>query len=302
MKKWLLCVTILMLKLTFSQNLLDKVEHHYADNDGVKIHYVTLGNGPLVVLMHGFPDFWFTWRHQMIELSKHYKVAAVDLRGYNKSDKPKGVDNYKMSCLIQDIISVINNAGYKKAILIGHDWGGAIAWQVAMNVTKVVEKLIVLSTPHPRGLFRELSNNKQQQENSSYAEEFQKDESHIDLTPESLMEWVKDESAKPYYLHAFKNSDIEAMLNYYKVSYPKQPKTQTEETNDQSKTKIKMVECPTLAIFGKNDQALLPAGWNGTWDWIDNELTLVSIPDAGHFVQQDASEKVTHAITSWLAQ
>jgi len=93
------------------------------------------------------------------------------------------------------------------------------------------------------------------------------------------------------------------MLNYYKASFPKQPKTKTDETEKtttQNKTQLKMVECPTLAIFGKKDQALLPAGWNGTWDWIDSSLTIVSVPDAGHFVQQDASDFVTKVITSWL--
>lgn len=303
MKKHIIFILFFMMDISFSQNIINEVKHHYANNDGVKIHYVTLGEGSLIVMMHGFPDYWYTWRNQMTELSKQYKVAAVDLRGYNKSDKPKGVENYTMSHLIGDVVSVIKDAGYSKAIIIGHDWGGAIAWQVAMNVPQVVEKLIVLSTPHPRGLFREISNNKQQQENSKYAKDYQEEESHTELTPEALMKWVKDESAKPYYLEAFKNSDIEAMMNYYKASFPKQPKTKTDETEKtvtQNKNQIKMVECPTLAIFGKNDQALLPAGWNGTWDWIDNSITIVSVPDAGHFVQQDASDFVTKVITSWL--
>ena len=303
MKKHIIFILFFMMDISFSQNIINEVKHHYANNDGVKIHYVTLGEGSLIVMMHGFPDYWYTWRNQMTELSKQYKVAAVDLRGYNKSDKPKGVENYTMSHLIGDVVSVIKDAGYSKAIIIGHDWGGAIAWQVAMNVPQVVEKLIVLSTPHPRGLFREISNNKQQQENSKYAKDYQEEESHTELTPEALMKWVKDESAKPYYLEAFKNSDIEAMMNYYKASFPKQPKTKTDEnekTVTQNKNQIKMVECPTLAIFGKNDQALLPAGWNGTWDWIDNSITIVSVPDAGHFVQQDASDFVTKVITSWL--
>ena len=303
MKKHIIFILFFMMDISFSQNIINEVKHHYANNDGVKIHYVTLGEGSLIVMMHGFPDYWYTWRNQMTELSRQYKVAAVDLRGYNKSDKPKGVENYTMSHLIGDVVSVIKDAGYSKAIIIGHDWGGAIAWQVAMNVPQVVEKLIVLSTPHPRGLFREISNNKQQQENSKYAKDYQEEESHTELTPEALMKWVKDESAKPYYLEAFKNSDIEAMMNYYKASFPKQPKTKTDETEKtvtQNKNQIKMVECPTLAIFGKNDQALLPAGWNGTWDWIDNSITIVSVPDAGHFVQQDASDFVTKVITSWL--
>lgn len=301
MKIYILAILFLGCNL-FSQDLMKNVEHHYADNSGVKIHYVTIGDGPLIVMMHGFPDYWYTWRNQIEELSKNYKVAAVDLRGYNKSDKPSGVENYSMRYLIDDVVSVIKDAGYKKATIIGHDWGGAIAWQVALNIPQIIDKLIVLSTPHPCGLFREIKDNEEQQKNSEYAKEYQKDKPHNDLTPERLANWVKDDKAKPYYIEAFKNSDIESMLNYYKASFPKQP-TKKEEPDTSKSTdnkEIKLVQCPTLAIFGKEDKALLPAGWNGTWNWIDNNFTLVSVPNAGHFVQQDASDLVTKVIKSWL--
>ncbi len=301
MKKFFLILLFVFNCKMPSQNIIDKVSHHYADNEGVKIHYVTLGEGPLVVMIHGFPDFWYTWRNQMTELSKSYKVAAVDLRGYNKSDKPEGVENYSMRYLVRDIVSVIEDAGYEKAIIVGHDWGGAIAWQVAINIPKMVERLIVLSTPHPIGLIRELRNNAQQKKNSEYAEDFQKEDVHENLTPESLAVWVKDEEAKPYYIEAFKNSDVQAMLNFYKASFPKPNKEEkTIEPKTATNDEIKLVQCPTLAIFGKKDKALLPAGWNGTWDWIDNDFTLVSVPNAGHFVQYDAGDYVTSVIVNWL--
>ena len=182
-----------------------------------------------------------------------------------------------MRYLIRDVVSVIKDVGYEKAIIVGHDWGGAIAWQVAINIPQMVEKLIVLSTPHPVGLIRELRNNTQQKKNSEYAEDFQKDNSHDNLTPEKLAEWINDDKAKLYYIKAFENSDIVAMLNYYKASFPKKSgNNSTEKEKPANSNEIKLVKCPTLAIFGKNDQALLPAGWNGTWDWIDNNFTLVS--------------------------
>ena len=104
------------------------VEHGYATNNGVKIHYAALGTGPLIVMIHGFPDYWYTWRHQMTALAPDYRVVALDQRGYNLSDKPKGVDNYSMSLLVSDVAAVIKHLGKEKAIIVGHDWGGAVAW------------------------------------------------------------------------------------------------------------------------------------------------------------------------------
>ncbi|MFB3111215.1 MAG: alpha/beta fold hydrolase, partial [Gemmatimonadales bacterium] len=91
------------------QDLYDRVEHHYADSDGVRIHYVTVGQGPLVVMIHGFPDYWYSWRHQMEALSKDHRVAAMDMRGYNRSDKPKGVESYGMAHLIDDLAAVVRD-------------------------------------------------------------------------------------------------------------------------------------------------------------------------------------------------
>ncbi len=135
-----------------AQDLHDRVEHHYADNDGVRIHYVTLGQGPLVVMIHGFPDFWYSWRHQMEALSQNHRVAALDMRGYNRSDRPKGVDSYGMTHLVADVAAVVRDAGEDEAIIVGHDWGGMVAWTFAMQHPEQTAKLIILNLPHPRGL------------------------------------------------------------------------------------------------------------------------------------------------------
>ena len=117
-----------------SSALYDRVEHGYADSDGVKIHYASLGEGPLVVMIHGFPDFWYTWRDQMEVLAEDFKVVALDLRGYNRSDKPEGVDQYAMPLLAADVAAVIRHLGEESAIIVGHDWGGAIAWTFALTL------------------------------------------------------------------------------------------------------------------------------------------------------------------------
>src|SRR5215468_4001641 len=105
----------------------------FVDSAGVKLHYVTAGEGPLLVLLHGFPDYHYTWRDQIPALSKHFQVVALDLRGYNKSDQPEGVENYKMEKLVADVGAVLDHFKQKKMVLVGHDWGGAIAWSFAMT-------------------------------------------------------------------------------------------------------------------------------------------------------------------------
>lgn len=277
--------------------LLAKVSHAYADNEGVKIHYVTAGEGDLIVMIHGFPDYWYTWRHQMAKLSENYQVIAIDQRGYNKSDKPEGVDHYSLDLLVKDVAAVIKAAGREKATICGHDWGGMVAWQFAMTQPEMTEKLIILNLPHPRGLARELAQNPEQQKNSAYARQFQKDGAHEKLTSEGLAAWVKDPDARRHYVKAFERSSFEAMLNYYKKNYPREPYIAPKESDP-----VMKVACPVLMFHGLQDTALLSPALNGTWNWLQKDLTLVTIPEAGHFVQQDAAELVTRTMHMWLAR
>lgn len=273
--------------------LHERVKHGFADSNGVKIHYATLGKGPLVVMIHGFPDYWYTWRHQMESLAEDHQVVAIDMRGYNKSDKPKGKEQYDMKFLIGDVLSVVKHFKKEKATIVGHDWGGAVAWGVAMAAPQVCDKLIILNLPHMRGLSRELANNPEQQKNSAYARAFQLPGAHLALTAKGLSGWVKDPKARNRYIEAFKRSDFEAMLNYYKQNYPRPP----YKENTSPIVKVKM---PVLMFHGLDDKALLPGALNDTWQWLEKDLTLVTIPGADHFVQQDAAQKVSQTMKLWL--
>ncbi len=293
MKK-LLGMLLLTAVLLPAADIWDKVKHGYADSNGVKIHYATMGSGPLVVMIHGFPDFWYTWRDQMAGLADQYQVVAIDQRGYNLSGKPSGVENYDMKFLVGDVVAVIKSLGKEKAIVVGHDWGGMVAWQTALSVPQVVDKLIILNLPHPRGLNRELVNNPAQQKNSQYARNFQmKSAAELKLTAEALTGWVKDPEARKHYVEAFKQSDMEAMLNYYKRNYPREPYTLDESP-------VVKTQMPVLMIHGLGDTALLSGALNNTWDWMGKDLTLITIPGASHFVQQDASDLVTRSMKMWL--
>lgn len=283
-----------MTPLLLAALLALEVTHGTADSGGVKIHYASYGptSGPLVVMVHGFPDFWYTWRHQMQALGDAgYRCVAMDLRGYNLSDKPVGLENYDMRLLVGDVLSVIKANGRQKAIVMAHDWGGAIAWQVALNVPQVVDKLVILNLPHPRGLSRELANNAEQQKASEYARRFQQPDSHKQLTAAALAGWVRDPEAKKLYVEAFERSSLEGMMAYYQRNYPRPPY--------QESTDARKLTMPVLLIHGLKDTALLAPALNGTWNWVD-DLTLVTIPEASHFVQQDATEKVNRSVKSWL--
>jgi len=267
--------------------------HGFVDSDGVKIHYVTMGKGPLVVLIHGFPDYWYTWRKQMPALAKHFQVVAIDQRGYNKSDQPKGVENYSMDKLVGDVGAVVDHFKQKKATIVGHDWGGMVAWTFAMQFPQKTDRLVILNLPHPKGLLRELANNPQQKKNSQYARNFQKKDAASKLKPEMLVLWVRDPEARKKYLEAFRRSSIEAMLNYYKANYPREP-------YEGRKREFPKVQCSVLMFHGLKDRFLLPGALNGTWNWVAKDLTLITIPSSGHFVQQDAAELVTKRMVKWL--
>jgi epoxide hydrolase 4 len=300
---------------------LEKAEHGTVDNEGVKIHYASVGSGPLLIMIHGFPDFWYTWRYQMEGLADCYRCVAIDTRGYNLSDKPKGQEAYAMSLLVGDVAAVIRHFGQEKAIIVGHDWGGAIAWALAITRPDLLERLVILNVAHPLALAREIVNNPLQMQSSQYAWDFQAPDAHEHLgrifqdnhllaeyealdgslnglaDAELLSLWVRDPEARKVYIEAFERSDREAMLYYYKKNYPK------KEFLLQKKTlKLPKVQVPVLIIFGLKDVAIRPSTLNNTWDFLEQDMTLVTVPQAGHFVQQDAADLVTRTIRMWLGR
>jgi pimeloyl-ACP methyl ester carboxylesterase len=286
-----------------ASSLLRGAQEGYVDSGGVRIHYVSLGRpqDPLLVMIHGFPDFWYSWRAQMPALAEHFHVVAIDQRGYNLSAQPAGVENYTVDKLVGDLLAVVKHFTTGKVVIVGHDWGGLVAWTFAMTHPELTDRLIVLNLPHPRGLLRELATNPDQQKNSQYARNFQQPDAAKRISTDLLVMWVKDLEARKAYQAALRRSSKEGMLNYYKANYPRdaaQAKARAEPAQD--RPAFPPVKCPVLLIHGLKDPALLPGALNDTWKWIDNELTLVTIPDAGHFVQQDAAERVTARIVNWL--
>jgi pimeloyl-ACP methyl ester carboxylesterase len=234
----------------------------------------------------------------MDALSDHYRVVAIDQRGYDLSGRPAGIEQYAMPLLVNDVRAVIKAEGRTSAVIVGHDWGGAVAWTLAMTHPDWIQALVILNLPHPSGIQREIKNNPEQRKNSQYAFNFQKPGAEKNLTSEKLAGWVKDDAARVHYIEAFNRSDFEAMLNYYRANYPRPD----QDPNAAPAAPLPKVTVPVLEFHGLGDQALLPGALSGTWDLVEKDFTLVTIPGAGHFVQQDAADLVSSTMSDWLGR
>jgi pimeloyl-ACP methyl ester carboxylesterase len=240
----------------------------------------------------------------MAELSKAgYRTAAMDTRGYNLSDKPEGEAAYAMPNLIGDVAAVIAAEGQKNAIIIGHDWGAAISWQVVFNRPDLANKLVIMSVPHPVGFAREMATNVEQQKNSQYARNFQQPGFEKNLSAAGLANMVagvKDTPRKAGYLEAFQRSNLTSMMNYYRANYPRGTGDAVATPSGITAASPPMIKVPVLVIHGMKDTALNAAGHAGTWNYVSEDTTILMIPNAGHFVQHDAEALVNKTIRSWL--
>ena len=281
--------------------LEQNLQHRYIYTNGIRLHYVTQGEGPLVVLLHGFPEFWYSWRHQIPELAQHFKVVALDLRGYNNSDKPKDVKAYHITELMKDVQGVIKGLGYDDCILAGHDWGGAIAWSFAHRYSEMVDKLIVMNMPHPAAFSEALKNNLQQMLKSWYIPFFQ-----LPLIPELLMQAEDYRAITSTFSdgvsnkHAFSPSDIEmfkdaaakrgalsSMLNYYRSN------------SDLFQQDWEMLETPTLMLWGVDD-AVLGQELTLTTRNCVSQLQIKYLENCSHWTQQEQPELVNHYMKEFL--
>lgn len=278
-------------------------QHEYINTNGVKLHYVTQGKGRLMLFLHGFPEFWYSWRHQIPEFAQHFQVVAVDLRGYNDSDKPKDKSAYVMAEFIQDVEGVIKGLGHDSCILVGHDWGGAIAWNFAYAHPEMVDRLIVLNLPHPAKFAQGLST-PQQLLRSWYIFLFQ-----LPWLPEFILKFddyqaiAKTISGTAVNQLAFTPDDLEtyrqasaksgaltAMLNYYRNVF----------SSFLFQKNWDILQVPTLMIWGENDTALGKELTYNTATYVKN-LEIKYIPGCGHWVQQEQPQLVNQYIREYLS-
>jgi pimeloyl-ACP methyl ester carboxylesterase len=276
-------------------------QHRDILTNGIRMHYVTQGDGPLLILLHGFPEFWYSWRYQIPVLAKQYTVVAPDLRGYNDTDKPR--TGYTLAILLLDIVGLIKGLGYEEAIIVGHDWGGVLAWQFALRYPQMTHRLICLNAPPPWTFARELRTFKQLRKSwyvfffqIPWLPEYILGLNHAEAIGQALYSSAVQKSAFPlevlmrYRLAMSKPGALTAALNYYRNIF-RQPLSMSGGAAT--------VSAPTLLIWGEQDIALDVAMTYGLEAWVPN-IRIERIPDSGHWVQQEKPELVNQLITEFL--
>ncbi|MEZ4670450.1 MAG: alpha/beta hydrolase [Anaerolineae bacterium] len=286
---------------------MDNYTHTTIKTNDINLHVVQGGpqNGPLVILLHGFPEFWYGWTKQIDYLAAQgYRVWAPDQRGYNLSDKPAGIAAYNLDELSADVIGLMDAAGSDKTLLVGHDWGAAVAWWTACKYPDRLTKLVILNVPHHK-VFREtLAADAEQRRKSWYIAMFQ-----LPLLPEFLsglrdsnaLARALTESSRPgtfsqanlaEYRKAWAQPGaITSMLNWYRAAMRAYPRVKPEPR----------VKVPTLILWGKNDIALKAEMAQASVDLCDDGR-LVYFDDATHWVAHEEPERVNELIAKFFGE
>lgn len=280
--------------------------------NGLRMRAAVAGDGPLVLMLHGFPESWYSWRHQLRDLSSSYLCVAPEMRGYGETDAPRGVRNYRIEALVGDVVDLIAHFGRERAVVIGHDWGGAIAWAASLMHPEVIEQLIILNCPHPRQMQRHLRSNFRQMARSWYILFFQ-----LPWIPEFVLRagdfapLISAMRRGAVRKEAFTDADLEqfraalrhpyalsAALNYYRALL----RGDLIRTGSQDHWINRKVQVPTLVIWGEQDIALTKELTYGMEDLFEHHFEIKYVPDSGHWVQQEKPELVTHLIREFLSK
>jgi len=281
------------------------LQHDTVDVDGVSLHAVRAGpiDGPLVVLLHGFPEFWYGWRGQIDPLVEAgYRVVAPDQRGYNRSDKPERLAAYNLDRLVDDVVALIDDAGREQATVVGHDWGAAVAWWLASTRPEPVERLVTINVPHPVVFRRFLTRDPRQTLRSWYMFYFQ-----LPRLPEwgfsrndfAMGVRTLRQTSRP---GAFTDADLDryreawshpgavkGMLDWYRALF----RTATE------RSVVLPIERPTLLIWGANDTALRQAMAEPSIDLCtDGRLRIIA--EATHWVHHEETDRVNDLLLDFL--
>lgn len=279
------------------------MEHRYAKVNGIQLHYVEEGSGELVILLHGFPEFWYGWKNQIPVLSKKYRVVAPDMRGYNLSDKPTKVSDYKIDLLALDIAELIKTLGEEKAIVVGHDWGAAVAWAVACLHPQRVKKLAILNVPHPNEMSRAFKGfNFSQWKKSWYIFFFQ-----LPFLPERVIgtekffratfknmlmrrEVITRDDIKKYVEAYRQPGAVKSAIAYYRAAF----------RSFLTAVKMPKVKAPVLMLWGEKDTALGKELTYRTKEYCESTCEILYDSTSGHFVQHDNPDWVNQKLLEFF--
>jgi len=287
--------------------------HAYAElPDGMRLHYAEAGSGPLMLFVHGFPEFWYEWKDQLAEFSSDHRAVALDMRGYNLSSKPQRVEDYRAKHLVEDLRLLIDHLGGRPCVMVAHDWGGAVAWSFAAAHPEYLRKLVIINAPHPMLFARELVRNPAQQKASAYMNLFRADKAERVLSEDGFRrlvamtvdQWASGDGAdqeRAAYLAAWSQPGaLTGGLNYYRASplHPPEDEVAAQKLSRLDAQRLR-VEVPTLVIWGERDQALLPGNLDGLEQHVA-ALTVHRVPDGSHWVVHERPEYVNRIIRQFL--
>jgi len=280
----------------------------FVETNGQRFEVWTAGDPAserLALLLHGFPEHAFSWRHQLPLFARlGYRVWAPNQRGYGKSSKPQGVASYRIEALVADVAGLVAASGARQVTLVGHDWGGLVAWEYAARRAGPLDQLVILNVPHPARFREELATNRAQRRRSFYAVLFQ-----LPWLPEwffrrggaavigrSFRDMAIDKARFPdevlavFRENALQPGALTAMLNWYRAAGRHFGRLGTASP----------IETPTLLLWGEEDRALGKETTYGTERYV-KDLTVRYLPRVSHWVQQEAPEAVNERIEAWLA-
>ena len=297
-----------------------ELKDHYAEVNGLRLHYVSAGKGPLILFLHGFPEFWYEWKNQLAVFGQDHLAVAPDMRGYNLSAKPAGVEPYQMKYLIEDVRALAAHLGYKKFTLVAHDWGGAVAWAFALAHPECLDRLVTINAPHPGVFGKLLAEDAAQQRASQYMLMFRSPAAEATLSANhyaflvqavlgaGLKSGAFDENDRKAYLAAWSQPGaLTGGLNYYRAAQigPPPPDaaaggTATVGDGNFALDRTKLtVRVPTLVIWGEKDTALLPQNLAGLDQFVP-DLRIRRIPEGTHWVIHEKPDEVNAYIREFL--
>jgi pimeloyl-ACP methyl ester carboxylesterase len=284
--------------------------------NGITLHYATCGAGPLVLFVHGFPEFWYEWKDLLVDFGRDHLAVAPDMRGYNLSSKPPEVDAYRAKHLVEDLRLLLDHLGAQRCVMVAHDWGGAVAWSFAAMHAERLDKLVIVNAPHPVIFARELRDNPAQQLASAYmnlfrsakAERVLAEDNYLRLQRSTLDAWAATgggatEADRAAYLGAWSQPGaLTGGLNYYRASplHPPEPGAPPGAGADLPAEALR-VRVPTLVIWGERDHALLL----GNLDRLEREvedLHVIRIPEGSHWVVHEQPARIGGLIREFIGR
>lgn len=291
------------------------LRHGFVDANGVRLHYAAAGEGKLILFLHGFPEFWYAWRAQLEEFGRDHLAVAPDQRGYNLSSKPPNVADYEIDKLVADVIAFAEALGHQRFTLVAHDWGGGVAWTLAIRHPERVERLVIINSPHPATFERELNHNPIQQKASQYTLLFQTPKAEATLSSNNYQALADTmltaglasghftEADKQAYLSAWSQPGaLTGSLNWYRaagIGPPKVPGGKAKSIDTGVASPVCTV--PTLVIWGDGDSALVEENLDGLEAYVP-DLTVQRIPDATHWVIHERPALVNQLIREFIAR